>query len=169
MQIVAFFIPSLRIQFMGSALVFMLLYLWSREYADRRVSIMGLVTLQVQTKVFAIEDGFCCRYDVLLWKLHKLVHFFHPQGFYLPLALVLLDTIFGSPAVDDLLGILVGHFTTSSVCRTREKVQAITCKLLTGCILFDAWSCFCTSSVTCEEPNKDLHHLKTEDNLDCPL
>ncbi|MCO5562694.1 hypothetical protein L7F22_016324 [Adiantum nelumboides] len=69
-------IPPLRLPIMGPSLVFMLLYLWSREYANARVNIMGL---------------------------------FSVQGFYLPWVMLLLNVIFGSPLVTDLMGIVVGH------------------------------------------------------------
>ncbi|KAI5070536.1 hypothetical protein GOP47_0014879 [Adiantum capillus-veneris] len=69
-------IPPLRQPIMGPSLVFMLLYLWSREYASARINIMGLFTV---------------------------------QGFYLPWVMLLLNVIFGSPLVTDLMGIIVGH------------------------------------------------------------
>eukprot|EP00250_Pteridium_aquilinum_P008351 c17877_g1_i1 orf=606-1334(-) len=43
---VGLIIPPLRLPFMGLPLVFMLLYLWSREFASARVNIMGLFTVQ---------------------------------------------------------------------------------------------------------------------------
>lgn len=39
-------IPALRFPIMGPSLVFMLLYVWSREFASARVNIMGLFSLQ---------------------------------------------------------------------------------------------------------------------------
>lgn len=69
-------IPPLRLPLMGPSLVFMLLYLWSREYASARVNIMGLFTV---------------------------------QGFYLPWVMLLLNVVFGSPLLTDLMGIVVGH------------------------------------------------------------
>lgn len=39
-------IPALRFPIMGPSLVFMLLYVWSREFANARVNIMGLFTAQ---------------------------------------------------------------------------------------------------------------------------
>lgn len=69
-------IPPLRFPVMGPSLVFMLLYVWSREFANARVNIMGL---------------------------------FSVQGFYLPWVMLLLNVIFGSPLMTDLMGIVVGH------------------------------------------------------------
>lgn len=68
-------LPTIRF-YVGHALVFMLLYVWSREFANARVSLMGLVTL---------------------------------QGFWLPWALLAVNTMFGHPFLVDLLGIVVGH------------------------------------------------------------
>eukprot|EP00877_Chromochloris_zofingiensis_P000942 jgi/Chrzof1/10849/Cz05g14130.t1 len=39
-------LPFVNIPFLGSPLVFMLVYVWSRNYPTQMVSIMGLVTLQ---------------------------------------------------------------------------------------------------------------------------
>ena len=39
-------VPSLGLPFFASSLVFMLLYLWSRENPNANTSIMGLVTLK---------------------------------------------------------------------------------------------------------------------------
>ncbi|KAJ7567448.1 hypothetical protein O6H91_02G147900 [Diphasiastrum complanatum] len=72
----AFLIPVFQFAFMGPTLVFMLLYLWSREFSNSKVNISGLVTL---------------------------------QAFYLPWAMLLLNTMFGSPPLPDLMGIAVGH------------------------------------------------------------
>jgi Derlin-2/3 len=75
-QAMALALPTIRF-YVGHALVFMLLYVWSREFANARVSLMGLVTL---------------------------------QGFWLPWALLAVNTMFGHPFLVDLLGIVVGHF-----------------------------------------------------------
>eukprot|EP00249_Psilotum_nudum_P015085 c25159_g1_i1 orf=500-1324(-) len=69
-------VPALRIPFMGPSIVFMLLYIWSREFSNARVNISGLFTL---------------------------------QGFYLPWVMLMLNVLFGSPLLPDLLGIMVGH------------------------------------------------------------
>jgi Derlin-2/3 len=50
-------LPTIRF-YVGHALVFMLLYVWSREFANARVSLMGLVTLQVWVLFVALSD-FC--------------------------------------------------------------------------------------------------------------
>ncbi|KAK4787271.1 hypothetical protein SAY86_011104, partial [Trapa natans] len=69
-------IPILYTPFLGISLVFMLLYVWSREYPNAQVNIYGLVAL---------------------------------KAFYLPWAMLVLDVIFGSPILPDLLGIIAGH------------------------------------------------------------
>lgn len=69
-------VPFFKSFFLGPSLVFMLLYVWSREFPTSTVSIMGLVNL---------------------------------QGFWLPWAMLLVNTIFGMPIMSDLLGIIVGH------------------------------------------------------------
>ncbi|URE09355.1 hypothetical protein MUK42_07799 [Musa troglodytarum] len=69
-------IPFFWSPFLGSSMVFMLLYLWSREFPTAQINIYGLVTL---------------------------------KAFYLPWAMLLLDTIFGSSIVPSLLGIVAGH------------------------------------------------------------
>jgi Derlin-2/3 len=74
--VISLTIPFFNSPFMGGSLVFMLLYVWSREFPTANVSFMGLVTL---------------------------------QGFWLPWALLLLNTVFGAPLMSDLLGIIVGH------------------------------------------------------------
>lgn len=43
--LVPLLVPALQLSFMGPSLVFMLLHLWSREFANARVNIMGLFTL----------------------------------------------------------------------------------------------------------------------------
>jgi Derlin-2/3 len=74
--IVSLTIPFFYSPFMGGSLVFMLLYMWSREFPSSKVSLMGLVSL---------------------------------QGFWLPWALLVVNTMFGAPLMSDLLGIVVGH------------------------------------------------------------
>ncbi|KAK4796730.1 hypothetical protein SAY86_029056 [Trapa natans] len=69
-------IPILYTPFLGVSLVFMLLYVWSREYPNAQINIYGLVAL---------------------------------KAFYLPWAMLVLDVIFGSPIIPDLLGIIAGH------------------------------------------------------------
>ncbi|XP_073289754.1 derlin-1 [Primulina huaijiensis] len=69
-------IPFFWSPFLGISLVFMLLYVWSREYPNASINLYGLVTL---------------------------------KAFYLPWAMLCLDTIFGSPIAPDLLGIIAGH------------------------------------------------------------
>ncbi|EFJ23511.1 hypothetical protein SELMODRAFT_266761 [Selaginella moellendorffii] len=68
--------PSLNFWFMGSVLVFMLVYLWSREFPNASVSMLGLVTI---------------------------------QGFYVPWAMLFINTMFGGSFLHDLLGIVMGH------------------------------------------------------------
>eukprot|EP00246_Nothoceros_aenigmaticus_P003315 TRINITY_DN14380_c0_g1_i1.p1 TRINITY_DN14380_c0_g1~~TRINITY_DN14380_c0_g1_i1.p1 ORF type:complete len:244 (+),score=18.27 TRINITY_DN14380_c0_g1_i1:182-913(+) len=70
------FVPGLNFGTMGISLVFMLVYLWSREFANARVNIAGVVTL---------------------------------EGFYLPWALLALNTLFGASPWPELLGIFAGH------------------------------------------------------------
>lgn len=69
-------IPPLQSPFLGMSLVFMLLYVWSREFPNASINIYGLVNL---------------------------------KAFYLPWAMLCLDVIFGSPIIQDLLGIIAGH------------------------------------------------------------
>ncbi|CAL9094073.1 unnamed protein product [Musa acuminata var. zebrina] len=69
-------IPFFWSPFLGASMVFMLLYLWSREFPTTQINIYGLVTL---------------------------------KAFYLPWAMLMLDTIFGSPIMPSLLGIVAGH------------------------------------------------------------
>jgi Derlin-2/3 len=57
LQAMALALPTIRF-YVGHALVFMLLYVWSREFANARVSLMGLVTLQVWVLFVALSD-FC--------------------------------------------------------------------------------------------------------------
>ncbi|XP_044463662.1 derlin-1-like [Mangifera indica] len=69
-------IPIFRSFLLGTSLVFMLLYLWGREFPNAQINIYGLVKL---------------------------------KGFYLPWAMLVLDIVFGSPLITDLLGIIAGH------------------------------------------------------------
>ncbi|CAI9100474.1 OLC1v1037586C2 [Oldenlandia corymbosa var. corymbosa] len=69
-------IPPLQSPFLGISLVFMLVYVWSREFPNASVNIYGLVNF---------------------------------KGFYLPWAMLFLDVIFGSPIMQDLLGLVAGH------------------------------------------------------------
>ncbi|KAG6552758.1 hypothetical protein Mapa_005706 [Marchantia paleacea] len=71
-----FAISPLRTFFLSNSLVFMLVYVWSREFATSNVNIMGLAQL---------------------------------KGFYLPWALLAVNTMFGAPFIPDLLGIIIGH------------------------------------------------------------
>ncbi|KAL3688408.1 hypothetical protein R1sor_014717 [Riccia sorocarpa] len=72
---VTFAVPPLRTFFLSNGLVFMLVYVWSREFATSRVNIMGLQF----------------------------------KGFYLPWALLAVNTMFGAPLLPDLFGIIIGH------------------------------------------------------------
>ncbi|XP_074589257.1 derlin-1 [Curcuma longa] len=69
-------IPFFWSSFLGVSMVFMLLYVWSREFRTAQINMYGLVSL---------------------------------QAFYLPWAMLMLDVIFGSPLIPDLLGIIAGH------------------------------------------------------------
>lgn len=46
MLVAAFLMPFMHLYFLSGSLVFMLVYLWSRENANASVSIMGLLTIQ---------------------------------------------------------------------------------------------------------------------------
>ncbi|WOL19665.1 derlin-1 [Canna indica] len=69
-------IPFFWSPFLGISMVFMLPYVWSREFPTAQINLYGLVTL---------------------------------KAFYLPWAMLMLDVIFGSPIMPDLLGIFAGH------------------------------------------------------------
>ncbi|EXC28689.1 hypothetical protein L484_006985 [Morus notabilis] len=69
-------IPIFQSFYLGISLVFMLVYVWSREFPSANINIYGLVTL---------------------------------KAFYLPWAMLALDVLFGSPIMQDLLGIIAGH------------------------------------------------------------
>lgn len=47
-QIVAVVIPFFRIGFCASSLIFMLAYVWSKNFATQDVSLYGLLTIQVR-------------------------------------------------------------------------------------------------------------------------
>jgi hypothetical protein len=126
-QAMALALPTIRF-YVGHALVFMLLYVWSREFANARVSLMGLVTL---------------------------------QGFWLPWALLAVNTMFGHPFLVDLLGIVVGHFyyfltvlhpqaTGHSYLKTPRWVYPLTVvrqvKILCLLLFFDYPLCGCLQS-----------------------
>ncbi|ERN15185.1 derlin-1.2 isoform X1 [Amborella trichopoda] len=69
-------IPPLNSLCLGISSVFMLVYVWSREFPNAQINIYGLVQL---------------------------------RAFYLPWAILVLDVIFGSPLLPDLMGIVAGH------------------------------------------------------------
>lgn len=48
-QVLSLTVPFFKSFFLGPSLVFMLLYVWSREFPTSTVSIMGLVNLQVSS------------------------------------------------------------------------------------------------------------------------
>ncbi|KAH7283763.1 hypothetical protein KP509_34G022900 [Ceratopteris richardii] len=113
---VGLIIPPLRLPFMGPSLVFMLLYVWSREFANSRVNIMGLFTVQVisstQSNIFIqyMLFGFYFLFIYLFIYFWSNI-FWTPfeQGFYLPWVMLMLNVIFGSALLTDLMGIVVGH------------------------------------------------------------
>ncbi|KAH9799791.1 Derlin-1 [Citrus sinensis] len=79
-------IPMLWTPFLGVSLVFMLLYVWSREcFVSCHVVLSGLVD-----------------------NIHVLL-LFGSLAFYLPWAMLALDVIFGSPLLPNFLGIIAGH------------------------------------------------------------
>lgn len=50
-------IPFLRTRFLGGSLVFMIVYIWGREFANARVNIHGLVELKVYINmIFLISN-----------------------------------------------------------------------------------------------------------------
>lgn len=51
-QAVSLALPFYRLPFLSGSLVFMLLYLWSREFPTAKISLMGVLTLQVRTISF---------------------------------------------------------------------------------------------------------------------
>ncbi|GMN41033.1 hypothetical protein TIFTF001_010247 [Ficus carica] len=69
-------VPLLWSPFLGGSLVFMIVYVWGREFPNARINIYGLVSL---------------------------------KGFYLPLAMLVLDLLFGNPLMPDIRGIIAGH------------------------------------------------------------
>lgn len=106
-------IPFLRSGFLGISLVFMLLYVWSREFPNAQISIYGLVTLKVLWPGFIrrLLIGYSCtEMSVGVGLIHGIfIPILWFQAFYLPWAMLALDVIFGSPITPDLLGIIAGH------------------------------------------------------------
>lgn len=96
-------IPPLASPFLGISLVFMLLYVWSRELPDVQVNLYGLVALKVRTP----SEGLGFERDAL--SVLTSAGGWRSQAFYLPWAMLALDVIFGSPILPDLLGIVAGH------------------------------------------------------------
>lgn len=47
-QVVAILIPFFRIGFCSTSLIFMLSYVWSKNFATQNVSLYGLLTIQVR-------------------------------------------------------------------------------------------------------------------------
>lgn len=103
-------IPFLYTPLCGISLVFMLLYVWSREFPNANINIYGLVSLKVfgnltfpaSLSLFFILAQLCkLRIAIDIW-----LDF---QAFYLPWAMLALDVIFGSRLLPDFLGIVAGH------------------------------------------------------------
>jgi len=105
-------IPAFSSSFLGISLVFMMLYVWSREFPNAQINIYGLVSLKVRNANF-----YCFLFLVVCQQrwIGLLSHicnsscFSAPQAFYLPWAMLALDVIFGSPLLPDLMGIIAGH------------------------------------------------------------
>ncbi|KAK8550439.1 hypothetical protein V6N13_118957 [Hibiscus sabdariffa] len=96
------FIPILRGAFLGISLVFMLVYIWSREFPNAQVNIYGLVALKVGIVFLLIVTIFgSASVSAYVTTI--------TQAFYLPWAMLALDVIFGSPLAPDLMGIIAGH------------------------------------------------------------
>ena len=51
-QAISLALPFYQVPFLSGSLVFMLLYLWSREFPTAKISPMGVLTLQVRTNFF---------------------------------------------------------------------------------------------------------------------
>lgn len=96
--------------------MFMLLYVWSREFPNAQISIYGLVTLKVGrvSRTFNCV-ALSCKQSVWAIALSMSdtceteINIIWLQAFYLPWAMLALDVIFGSPIIPDLLGIIAGH------------------------------------------------------------
>ena len=48
MQVISLLIPFFRIGFCSTSLIFMLAYVWSKNFATQNVSLYGLLTVQVR-------------------------------------------------------------------------------------------------------------------------
>ncbi|BBG98199.1 DERLIN-1 [Prunus dulcis] len=85
-------VPYLLSPFMGPSVVFMIVYVWSREFPNARINIYGLVSL----KLYHFGNY-----------ITQVVGYI--QGFYLPWAFLGLDLIFGDPLKPDIVGMVAGH------------------------------------------------------------
>ena len=105
--------------FLGVSLVFMLLYVWSREFPNAQINLYGLVQLKVCWLIY-----FCYHHCITIRLLYcncitflcgsnpamlMLINIHFLQAFYFPWAMLALDVIFGSQILPDLLGIVAGH------------------------------------------------------------
>lgn len=97
--------------FLGVSLVFMLLYVWSREFPNAQINIYGLVTLKVGVPTPAVFYFPRVYHQSFYWSSHisGLSWFAYLQAFYLPWVMLAMDVIFGSKLVPDLMGIIAGH------------------------------------------------------------
>ncbi|KAJ0661777.1 putative derlin, Rhomboid-like superfamily [Helianthus annuus] len=96
-------IPFLRSPFMGASLVFMIVYVWSRELPNTRINFHGLV----EFKVLKARS-----YDLLYANTSTIIEkliVMSMQGFYLPWTMLAIDLVLGNPLMPSLLGIGVGH------------------------------------------------------------
>ncbi|WRX33318.1 Derlin - like 3, partial [Theobroma cacao] len=110
-------IPMLRSPFLGISLVFMLLYIWSREFPNAQVNVYGLVALKAHISYKSVSR--LCLNSAIFFHLLLLVVWVcwckclyvtaGTQAFYLPWAMLALDVLFGSPLKPDLMGIIAGH------------------------------------------------------------
>ncbi|KAM3682922.1 hypothetical protein ACJW31_12G107300 [Castanea mollissima] len=80
-------VPYLWSPFMGGSLVFMLIYVWSREYPNALINIYVLVSLKLS---YYLEQ-------------YRLVTFF------LYIDIYSFDLLLGNPLMPDILGMVVGH------------------------------------------------------------
>lgn len=106
-------VPFLWSPFKGAALVFMIVYVWSRENPNARVSIHGLVEIKVHSFILYIYIwNFSLPYSLTVgwyWSFLYICIYIFPQGFYLPWVLLGIDTIIGNPWKPGLEGIAAGH------------------------------------------------------------
>lgn len=88
----------MELPFLGSSLIFMIVYVWSRRYATSPVAIWGKTLTVLWCRQKPLCSHHCCCSTG-----------FRFEGLYLPWALIGFSVLVGNNPIMDILGVVAGH------------------------------------------------------------